>query len=149
MEPLEAGAVVGLIAAYAERLMNGMLDSAVADRLRGVWDAVAARFGDEPAAEDALNRLREQPDNELRQGAVQDRLQEMVDRDPEFGQMLAELMRTATEVGGGTGTTRVENSGAVAMDQGRVDIRGPIASGRDTNVHGSYRTELTEPSDDA
>ncbi|GGT14810.1 hypothetical protein [Streptomyces purpureus] len=54
MEPIAVGAVVGLLASYAQHLAQGMLDTAVTERLRGLWDTVSARFGRDTADEDAL-----------------------------------------------------------------------------------------------
>ncbi|MFD6174336.1 hypothetical protein [Streptomyces coeruleorubidus] len=136
MEPIAVGVVVGLIADYAAQVAGGAVDSAVADRLRRVWDAVAARFRGDPAAEGALERLREQPENSRRQGAVEDHLEEMIRNDPEFGNTLAQLLREVGEAGGSNHTTRVENAGAVATGQGRVNINGSFAGGRDINLNG-------------
>ncbi|MFJ9153511.1 hypothetical protein ACIRP7_37005 [Streptomyces sp. NPDC102270] len=136
MEPIAVGAVVALIADYAAQVAGGAVDSYVTDRLRRLWDAVAARFRGDPAAEGALDRLREQPENSRRQGTVEDYLEEMVGNDREFASTLAQLLREFDQSGDAAHMTRVENAGAVAMGQGRVDISGSFAGGRDINLHG-------------
>ena len=146
MEPLAVGAVVALMADYAARMAGGMLDSAVADRLRRVWDTVAGRFRGDPVAEGALNRLQDQPDNTRRQGAVHDHLQEIVNNDPAFTQLLTELVRAASEANEHDAATRVKNSGAVAMDQGRIEMHGTYTGGRDIHVHGLPGSEPSTPS---
>ena len=146
MEPLAVGAVVALIARYAEHLAGGMLDTAVGERLRRVWDTVTARFRDDPVAEGALRRLQDQPGNANRRAAVEDHLQELVDTDSDFATALAALMRDVQQGGGGANSLSVDNAGAVAVDDARVEIRGgSIAAGRDVRLDGSY-TGLPESS---
>ncbi|MGW2826646.1 hypothetical protein ACWC24_37570 [Streptomyces sp. NPDC001443] len=143
MDQLAVGAVVALIARYAEGLAGGMLDTAVTERLRRLWDTVTARFRGDPVAEGALRRLREQPGNVNRRGAVADHLQELVDADPHFAAALATLAREAEHAGGGANSVRLENTGAVALDGARVEISGgSIAAGRDARIEGTY-TERT------
>jgi len=139
MEPSALGAVVGWLAGHAAQVAGGVVDSAVADGVRRLWDAVAARFRGDPAAEGALARLREQPENPLRRGAVEDHLHELVASDPEFARTLAELVRALRP----EESAGVHNSGAVAMGQGRIGIRGTYAGGRDVHVHG-----VAAPSED-
>lgn len=136
MEPLALNAVAGWLADYAAQVAGGVVDSAVADGVRRLWDAVAARFGGDPVAEGALDRLREQPENTRRQGAVEDHLEELVRSDPEFARTLAELVRALGEESAAEGSTHVHGSGAVAAGQGRVSISGTYAGGRDVHVHG-------------
>ncbi|WP_329122499.1 hypothetical protein [Streptomyces sp. NBC_01353] len=139
MEPLAVGAVVTLIARYAEHLAGAVVDSAVADRLRRLWDSVTARFSGDPVAEGALRRLQGQPDNANRRGAVEDHLQELAENDPEFARSLAALLREAADADGDSGTVRIDDAGAVTLDGSVVEIRGgSIAAGRDVKVDGPH-----------
>ncbi|MHC3391072.1 hypothetical protein ACLQ2E_16670 [Streptomyces lavendulocolor] len=127
-----------MIAAYAGHVAGGMIDTAVSDRLRQLWDTVSARFRGDAAAEAALDRLQERPDDPHRRSAVQGHLQDVLDSDPEFARTLAELARAVDAAGtGGTGrpaTTFVKDSGAVATEHAHLEMRGVVVSGRDTRV---------------
>ncbi|MFE5487072.1 hypothetical protein [Streptomyces sp. NPDC056527] len=137
MEPLAAGAVVALIARYAEHLAGAEVETAATDRLRRLWDTVTARFDGDPVAEGALRRLRDRPDNANRRGAVEDHLQELAENDPEFARSLATLLREADEADGDTGAFRSDSAGAAAVDGPTVGIRGgSIAAGRDVRIDG-------------
>jgi hypothetical protein len=77
MEPVTAEAVTGLLVTYANHLACvavGVVDGGVKKALGRLWEKVAARFGRDPAATGALDRLAEQPGNTRRQSAVEDRL---------------------------------------------------------------------------
>ncbi|MFB7370972.1 hypothetical protein ACFC0D_14150 [Streptomyces sp. NPDC056222] len=137
MEPLAVGAVVTLIARYADHLAGATVDSAVDDRMCRLWDTVTARFSGDPVAEGALRRLQDQPDNTNRRGAVEDHLQELAENDPEFARSLAALLREAAEADDDSGTVRIDNAGTVALDGSVVEIRGgSITAGRDVKVDG-------------
>lgn len=137
MDPLDVGAVVGLVVRYAEQLASGVLEGALTERLRTVWDAVMNRFREDPVAEGALRRLQDQPSNANRRGAVEDHLQEITDSDPEFTRLLADLVHEAAEAGGDSYALKVDNSGPVATGGSTVVIRGGShAAGRDLKAEG-------------
>jgi len=130
MDPISASVVVGLLAKFAAHLAGlagTCLDEAVKERLAKLWEVVRSRFARDPHAAITLQRVAEQPDNELRQAALQDYLAEAMQADREF---CMELTRIAQPVVSTTVTADISNSGAVAAG-GTVNIRGRIAAGRD------------------
>lgn len=132
MEPLAVGAVVALVARYAEHLAGTEIDTPATDRLRRLWDTVTARFDGDPVAEGALRRLRDQPGSARRRGAVEDHLRELAADDPAFARSLGTLLREATGAEGDTATARsVGTVGPVAESRG-----GPLAPGRYRKVDG-------------
>ncbi|MFJ8584660.1 hypothetical protein ACIRD2_08355 [Streptomyces sp. NPDC093595] len=138
MEPFAVGELMPMIVAYAGHLAGGMIDTAVSDRLRQLWDTVSTRFRGDEVAEAALDRLRERPEDPHRRSAVHGHLQDVVDSDPEFARTLAELAR-AVEAAGGAVPGRVpamvvKDSGAMATGQAHLELRGIVVSGRDTHV---------------
>ena len=80
---------------YAQHLAGvagKVVDEALTERLRAIWNAVKTRFADDSQADGALARLAEEPDNPRRQAAVEDHLDEQIQRDPAFGAQLAQLV---------------------------------------------------------
>ncbi len=99
MEPISAVVVTSLLVTYGRHLAGvagGVLDEAIADRLRALWVRVTNRFSRDEQASGALSRLAMQPDNPRRQAAVEDHLDEMMQADPAFASALAELARQAS-----------------------------------------------------
>jgi hypothetical protein len=142
MDPISASVVVGLLARYAHHLAGhaqAVVDDAVKDQLRKLWEAVRTRFQRDPHAAHALDRVAEEPGNELRQAALQDYLAQSMQADRDF---CAELARLARPVITTTMTLDVQNSGAVAAGA-TVNITGQIAAGRD--VLGSVTTDKASP----
>jgi hypothetical protein len=130
MDPLSASVLVGLLARYAKHLAGAAeakLDEATDHALTRLWAAVRARFSSDPHAVSTLDRVAEQPDNELRQAALQSYLSEAMQADREFALELARLAQPVTNT---TVTADIRNSGAVAAG-GNVQISGTIAAGRD------------------
>ena len=130
MDAISASVVVGLLARYAHHLAGQAqtaVDDAVQERLAKLWESVRARFQRDPHAAHALDRVAEEPGNELRQAALQDYLAQEMQADRDF---CAELARLAQPVTTTTVTVGVQDSGAVAAG-GTVNITGQIAAGRD------------------
>jgi hypothetical protein len=130
MDPISASVVVGLLARYAHHLAGhaqAAVDDAVKDQLARLWEAVRTRFQRDPHAAHALDRVAEDPGNELRQAALQDYLAQSMQADRDFR---VELVRLAQPVITTTSTVDVQDSGAVAAG-GTVNITGQIAAGRD------------------
>src|SRR5215471_12235155 len=100
MDPvsLAAAAVMPFLVKYAQHLAGvagKVVDEAVTEKLRAVWDAVKKRFAGDSQADGALGRLAEQPENVRRQGTVEDFLDEVMQRDPAFSAQLARLVGDA------------------------------------------------------
>ncbi|MEU9862423.1 hypothetical protein AB0D99_16285 [Streptomyces sp. NPDC047971] len=139
MEPLAVGAVVALVARYAEHLADGEAETPATDRLRPLWDTVTARFSGDPVAAGALRRLRAQPGNTKRRGAVEDHLEELAENEPEFALSLATLLRAATGTEDGAGTARDDGAGGAVADVPMAETRGgPFAAGRYVKVDGPF-----------
>jgi hypothetical protein len=130
MDPISASVVVGLLVKYAKHLADPgkeVLDDATDAVVGKVWSAVRAKFAHDPHATSSLERVSDEPDNPLRQAAVQGYVEEMMRADHEFAIELAQLARPVVN---STATASVHNSGAVAAG-GEVNISGTFAAGRD------------------
>jgi uncharacterized protein (DUF2126 family) len=130
MDPVSASVVVGLLARYAKHLAGiaeSKLDEATDHALTRLWAAVRSRLSNDPHAVSTLDRVAEQPENELRQAALQGYLAEAMEADRAFALELARLAQPVTNT---TVTADIRNSGAVAAG-GSVQISGTIAAGRD------------------
>jgi hypothetical protein len=130
MDPISASFLVGLLARYASHLAGTAetaLDEAVKQRLATLWESVRRRFASDPHAATTLQRVAEQPDNQLRRAALQDYLAEAMRTDRDF---YLELARLAQPMMSTTVTADVRNSGAVAAG-GTVTLSGRFAAGRD------------------
>lgn len=138
MDPvsLAAAAVVPFLVTYAQHLAGvagKVVDEAVTDRLRAVWNAVKKRFADDPQADGALTRLADEPDNPRRQAAVEDHLDEQIQLDPAFA---AELARLVGDVERTTmiSDAVIRDSGAVAMGGDVTITAGGHGAGRDVTI---------------
>ncbi|WP_329477747.1 hypothetical protein OG555_36970 [Kribbella sp. NBC_01484] len=131
MEPVSVAAVTSLLVTYGRHLLGivgDVVDEGVAERLKALWERVRSRFAGDQQAEGALQRLAEQPDNERRQAAVEDHLDEFMRADPEFMAALTELVAKLAPQR--EGAVEVNDAGVVALG-GTVNIRGRFAAGRD------------------
>ena len=142
MELVSAALVVKLLSGYAATL-GGFVVSAAAPALEGfakeriaaLVDAVRKRFSGDAAANDALDRLDKAPEDPRRQGAVEERLDEVLQADPEFAELLTELVEAArTSV---SGPVTVENSGATAVGGSVTITAHGDAAGRDVIKKGN------------
>jgi hypothetical protein len=138
MDPISASVVVGLLVKYAEHLADPaakVLDDATNAVVGKVWNAVRAKFADDQHATSSLDRVSDEPDNPLRQAAVEGYIEEMMGADHEFAVELAQLAQPVLNT---TVTASVHNSGAVAAG-GEVNISGTFAAGRDMRWPGPAR----------
>jgi hypothetical protein len=134
MEPISTGLVLGWLARYAGHAVgvgSQALDDVLLRRMTQLWDAVAVRFGADPSAKGALDRLHEQPDNPRRQGAVEDHLEDVLAGDPRFAAEVHRLLGDLETRAVAVSDVRVSNAGAVAFG-GDVRIHaGSFGAGRD------------------
>ena len=110
----------------------GDLDDMVLGKLTAIYERVKAKVTGESFAGQALERLEQEPENARRQGAFEDALAELVDRDPSFAASLAGLLEAAHRAAGPT-LTRIEQSGATSI-HGDVTLEGTNVAGRDLHV---------------
>ena len=135
MEPISAAVITSLLVTYGRHLLgiaSEVLDEGIAERLRAVWDKVRNRLSGDDQASGALERLAEQPDNNRRQVALEDHLDEILQADAAFAASLTELVE---QVGARSyGNIDVKDAGAVAIG-GDVTISGKdYTAGRDVTV---------------
>ncbi|HEX6674585.1 MAG TPA: hypothetical protein VF486_06125 [Actinomycetes bacterium] len=116
---------------FADRVA-GDLDDVVVGKLTAIYERVKAKLAGESFAGRALERLEQEPENARRQGAFEDALAEVVDRDPSFAAVLAGLLEEARRAAGPT-LTRIEASGATSI-HGDVTLGGTNVAGRDLHV---------------
>ncbi len=135
MEPISAAVVTSLLVTYGRHLAGiagGVLDEAIAGRLRALWERVTDRFSGDGQASGALGRLAKEPDNPRRQAAVEDHLDEMMQADPAFASALAELAQQAGS--NSFANIDIRDAGSVAIG-GNVSITGAgYVAGRDLTV---------------
>lgn len=137
MEPV-ATAAVGLLVGYLGRLGGKVaeqaaseLDEALLSRLRKLYELIKARVAGDGYAAGALERVEAEPENERRQGALEDALDELVHGDREFAVQLAALIDEVEAAGGGA--VQVSDAGVVTFG-GQVTMRGRYVAGRDMTV---------------
>jgi hypothetical protein len=110
----------------------GDLDDLVVSKLTTLYEQVKAKVTGDSYAEQALARLEQEPENTRRQGAFEDALAEVADRDPSFAAALAGLLEDAGRAAGPT-LTRIEASGATSI-HGDLTLEGTNVAGRDLHV---------------
>lgn len=115
----------------ADRVV-GDLDDLVVGKLTALYDRVKAKVTGDSYAEQALERLEQEPENAQRQGAFEDALAEVAQGDPSFSAALAGLLEDARRAAGPT-LTRIEASGATSI-HGDVTLEGTNVAGRDLHV---------------
>jgi hypothetical protein len=130
-----ATAAVSLIAAFLGRVGEqaadeaaGELGQAAVGKLRRLYEAVKRRVAPDSFAQGALERLEQQPENQRRQGALEDAVAEMAAADQGFRDELARLLEEVRAAAGDR--IEISESGAVAI-HGDVRMRGTYVAGRD------------------
>lgn len=119
-----------------ERIGEGLGDAAM-DRLRRLYETVRDRLTGDRFAGEALEGMRQQPESERDQGAVQYALARTIEEDPQFGETLQRLIEEAQRsVGPSVG--QVSESGIVALG-GDVNLRGTNVAGRDMKIEGGQQ----------
>lgn len=112
----------------AEKAGQAVWDS-FAEKAKALYESLKAKFaGDEDAAT-ALKQLENKPDSEGRQAALKEVLEEKIQADPTFAEMLRQLVPEVKQSGGDTITQTLTISGEqvgkviqIAKVQGDVDI---------------------------
>jgi hypothetical protein len=94
-----------------------------------LYQRVRARVTGEPYAEQALQRLEQQPDNDRRRRAFEDALADLLQAEPSFAE---DIQRLVEDAGHATRTnyTQITDAGTVAVE-GDVNLRGTYVAGRD------------------
>ncbi len=108
------------------------VDDAVMGKLTEFYERVKVRVTGQGFAGQALERLEQDPENERRQGALEDALAETVEADPSFAASLSGLLEEIRRTAGPT-LTRIDQSGATAI-HGDVSLQGTNVAGRDLHV---------------
>jgi hypothetical protein len=137
MDPisLATGAVALLIPFLAQ--MGGRVAEHMGDALarsgptmvEQLYQRVRARVTGEPYAEQALQRLEQQPDNDRRQRAFEDALADLLQAEPAFAEDIRRLVEDASHITQ-TNYTQITDAGTVAVE-GDVNLRGTYVAGRD------------------
>ncbi|WP_284744169.1 hypothetical protein [Amycolatopsis sp. RTGN1] len=135
MDTVSAAAITSLLVSYGKHLADiasDTIDEGVKRGLRALWEKVRSRFSGDEQASGALTRLVDQPENQRRQAAVEDHLDELMSADSDFAAALAELVDQVKLAG--YGTIQVRDAGAVAVG-GNVSIKGTHhVAGRDVII---------------
>lgn len=141
MDPLAlVGAAVALLVPFFKQTAEAARDEAsqalgagAVAAVRGLYERIKQRFADDALAETSLEGMRNDPDSERDQGAVQMALARAVQEDEEFGREIAELIEEAKRRGGAP-VAHILDVGAVAF--GNMDVRGVNVSMRDMTIQG-------------
>jgi hypothetical protein len=138
MDPVSAAAITSLLVNYGRHLAgvaSDVIDEGVTRGLRTLWDKVRTAFSADQQASGALERLAEQPENQRRQAAVEDHLDELMCADSEFAASLKAIVEQLEAAG--QRTIQVRDAGAVAIG-GNVSLKGTHhVAGRDITVTSS------------
>ncbi len=123
VEPVSVGVVVAaLIAKALNRAEDGVIDSAAKAARKGL-EALRRRFSDDPGAEQALQRLAEEPGNVLREQSLAALLEE---RAAESAELRSELQEIAGQIEGAG--VRIGDIEQVAEGDGNVQNAGNVNS---------------------
>ncbi|OXM44848.1 hypothetical protein [Amycolatopsis alba] len=135
MDAVSAAAITSFLISYGRHLAgvaSEVVDEGVTQGLRALWEKVRGRLSSDPQASGAMERLAEQPDNQRRQAAVEDHLDEIMGSDADFAASLSELAERIKATG--HPAIRVRDAGALAIG-GNVSIKGTRqVAGRDITI---------------
>ena len=136
-----AAAAVALLVPYLGQIGGHLagrvatdLTEAVMGRLDRLYERVQARLAGD-AGQRALDRLRERPDDQLRQASLQDVLAEALEDDPRFAAELTTMIRDIRSLAPNLTQVNIQSSGAVATGGGDVRMTGDTVAGRDITIH--------------
>ncbi|MCL4528347.1 MAG: hypothetical protein M1282_02925 [Chloroflexi bacterium] len=101
------------------------------DTVGVLWDKIAAKFQDKPAAAGAAQELASKADDEINQQTFKLQLQKALENDPAFAEEFESLFKKAQA----SVNINVQGSGAVATNGGVAAGQGGIAVGG--NVEGN------------
>jgi hypothetical protein len=122
----------------AERVGQDLGDAAMS-KLDRLYEAVRGRLAGDRFATGVLETVREQPDSERDQGALQLALAQAVESDPSFGHTLATLIEEV-KAAGGPNVAQVSDAGVVAIG-GNINIRGTNVAARDMTISGGQQVK--------
>jgi hypothetical protein len=98
-----------------------------------MWKALTEKFKGHPAAEEAVQDLVAQPEDEDNLAAFRKELRKALEADPDFAVELEGLLQHAKSQGGdtisNTGSGAVATKGGTAAGEGGVAIRGDVQGG--------------------
>jgi hypothetical protein len=147
VDPLSiATAAVSLLGPYFAQLAGKVTDrigQSLGDKAMGqldrLYEVVKGRLDERGSGGTALERMRQRPDSERDQGAVEQALEATIAEDDAFGARLLELIQEA-QAAGVPAVVQVSDAGAVAL-RGDVQLRGTNVAGRDMTIQGGQRVE--------
>jgi hypothetical protein len=136
MEPvtIAASVVVPLLVRYAQRLAGvagKVVDEALTDGLRALWNAVRNRMSGEPDGQRAMAELALNPADRPASDVLTERLEALIAADPSFASEVRRLVADVKRIE--ISHVDVTESGAVALG-GDVNISGTYAVGRDLHL---------------
>lgn len=140
MDPVSlAGIVVPLLVHYLKEISQPLaeragtaLDETATRWLARIHDRVRSGLAPDPFAAEALNRLKEESANELRQATLRTALAEILTEQPAFLADLTRLVEDAQTEAGQTVTTII-GSGATSV-RGNINLQGSQVAGRDLHI---------------
>ena len=95
-----------------------------------LWQAIVTKFTGQPAAQEAVKDLVQQPADDDNKASFRKELRKAVESDAPFAKQLEELLRQAQQEAGmvihNTGSGAVATSGGVAAGAGGVAVGGNI-----------------------
>lgn len=131
VEPVTTITIVSLLAGFlggaAQKAGEGTVDAAQLG-LKQIYQRVKSRLQGDEYAVKTLERVEEEPLNELRQGALADVLEDIIRKDPAFESDLKDLVEEVVAASGDE--IQITDSGAVAIG-GNVVQLGERVAGRD------------------
>lgn len=105
-------------------------------KVETLYESIKNKFTGNDYAGQTLKRLEEKPEDEDRQNAMKSILKENLAEDPQFQEVVGQLLAETKQVGGDS-VIRVYGSGAAAAHGGVAAGEGGYAAGRDINIGSS------------
>jgi hypothetical protein len=135
MDPITlAGAALGLLTPFFKKLGEKVMDAAAGaavDKVQALYERIRARLGGDPYDTQLLAGVEADPDSGSRQRNLRDRLQELLESDPEFRSEVEGLVADATTAGA---TVVTANASGVTAGGNVAMTAGGDAVGRDKIV---------------
>jgi hypothetical protein len=130
MDPVTlAATATTILAPYLAKAGKVVLEDAakeLPEAVGKVWDKLAQRFHDKPAAEDAARDLLSKPDDEDNQEAFKTQLRKLLKEDPDFASEFEALVNNAQAIINQQGSGAIATHGGVAAGQGGIAIGGNV-----------------------
>jgi hypothetical protein len=106
------------------------------DLAGNMWNAITARFKNNPAADEAVQDFAAKPDDQLNQSAFANQLRKILEAQPAFAAELVRLIDGAQRESGDTiivtGSGAAATRGGVAAGEGGMAVRGNVQGGIST-----------------